>query len=206
MMTQTRKAGKRRNGFTLMEVALAVVVVAVGVLALFALISTGLDASAKAVSTTQAAFFADATFNALRTTNVFVSQNGNWSNFWGRFASGAINAGTPYLSVPAPTNWVGYGSAQELKVYGVTTLANKCRELRFRNLPTRGTGTNMPSGALRYRLSVSNAPPSYTRSTRLVTLFVWPGPGNGSSPITIQDADDKKALAFYSEFPDVGSL
>ena len=188
---------QRRNkcGFTLMEVALAVVVVAVGVLGLFALLSTGLDSSAKAVATSQAAFFANATFGALRSTSAEaaqVSTNG-WDTFWQSFVSGT-STGT--LSVPVPAAWQGYGTAQELKVRGNNTIY----ALSFVNQPWRTTAvTNIPTGVLRYRITVTNDLMS-TRRCRGVTLRVWPGNGPLSG---LRDPD---AVVFHSEFADVGSL
>jgi prepilin-type N-terminal cleavage/methylation domain-containing protein len=52
------------TGFTLIEVALSIAVLALGVLALYTLLSTALDTSAKAKADSQAAMFADGVFNA----------------------------------------------------------------------------------------------------------------------------------------------
>jgi prepilin-type N-terminal cleavage/methylation domain-containing protein len=56
----------KRNGFTLVEIALALLVVSLGMLAIFGLFPSGLDASRRAVDDTYAAFFADEVFNGFK--------------------------------------------------------------------------------------------------------------------------------------------
>jgi len=178
----------KRMGFTLIEVALAVTVAGVGVLGLFALISTGLDASAKAVATTQAAFFADASLNALRAEAVQAAQATNWANFWDPFA-----AGTTTLTVAAPAAWV---PGPALNVHGDGALY----EITFLNNPLHAVGSSaskIPTGSLRYKMKVTKDPTS-ARHVQRVSLQVWPGTGNAPK--------DKDALVFYSEYPDVGNL
>lgn len=87
MKSEVRK--KSEKGFTLMEVALAVVVVGVGIMAVFSLIASGLDSSRKAIEETQASIFANNVFNGLRAaalTNAEISAV-QWANFW---SSGTI--------------------------------------------------------------------------------------------------------------------
>lgn len=61
-----KRSGKWKLGFSLTEVSLALLVVAVGILGLFGLFPAGLDMSKKAIDETYAAFFADSTFASLR--------------------------------------------------------------------------------------------------------------------------------------------
>jgi prepilin-type N-terminal cleavage/methylation domain-containing protein len=186
----------RQDGFTLMEVALAVVVVGVGVLGMVALLSGGLDASSKASSTTQAAFLADATMNALRARSTEMAQSNRWDEFWNNFALTANEK----LTIPVPPAWQGYGGAQEIKIYGNGTK----QALAFLSNANNFRGSsiwNIPHGKLRYQLSVSNAPPSpSSRGLRYVTLRIWPGAGR------TDNLRDENALVFYSEFANVGSL
>lgn len=178
-----------RTGFTLIEVALAVVVVGIGVLGLFALISTGLDASAKAVATTQASYFAAASLNALRAEAVKEAQATNWAGFWDPF-----KAGVKTLTVPAPAAWV---PGSELKIYG----DGKVRAITFLNRTSHTdtpSDSKIPTGTLRYKVTVTEL--ASARQIKSVALQVWPGAGSSKTP------DYKAALSFYSEFPDVGSL
>ena len=106
MKTSRRVADRRRAGgagFTLVELAIAVAVVFTGVLALFALITAGLESSAKAVADTQGALFADDVFNRLGAENQKAAEAGvvppnnpnsgtvMWRKFWTDFATRATN-------------------------------------------------------------------------------------------------------------------
>ncbi len=65
--TPARRLPRRPSGgFTLVEVALALLVVSVGLMGVFALFPHGLDQSRKAIQETQAAAFADDIFNGYR--------------------------------------------------------------------------------------------------------------------------------------------
>ena len=74
--------GQRDKGFTLVEVALALLVMAIGVLAVFSLLSAGLDASARAVDDTHAAMFADSVFNSLKSLSLNWGEVEAKSNKW----------------------------------------------------------------------------------------------------------------------------
>ena len=80
----------RRSGFTLIEIALAIAVVGIGVLAAFALLTTGLDSSARASEETQAAFLADSIFNTMRVYSAQEARLGpnNFGAFWDETAAG----------------------------------------------------------------------------------------------------------------------
>lgn len=204
----------RKSGFTLMEVALAVVVVGVGVLAMFALISSGLDASAKAVATTQAAFFADATFTAIRGEASKASESKDrmaWTNFWLDVKNGNTN-----FSVAMRPAWNGYNSstpdrfgANELKIRPNQSTALR---LSFDNRIMRpGVGGivdgAIPSGVLRYRLLTSNVTmyatgTTGTRDPKGIILMIWPGPGPTTGPM----AAPSNAVTFYTEVANTGSL
>jgi hypothetical protein len=177
-----------------------VVVVGVGVLGLFALLSSGLDSSARAVATTQATFLADATMNALRARSALAAQSNQWATFWSNFAGGSEQ-----LTVPVPAAWQGFGSATELKIRADdgsntnNTPAN-VRTLVFLSKPLRGTTlAKIPHGQLRYRLKVSAVADS-GRELRRATLLVWPGAG------PTDRMKNENAIVFYSEFANVGSL
>jgi type IV pilus modification protein PilV len=202
----------RKQGFTLMEVALAVVVVGVGVLAMFALISSGLDSSAKAVATTQAAFFADATFTAIRAEASRASESKDqmaWTNFWTAVKNGSTN-----FSVAMRPAWYGYTGTERLAANELKIQPNQANAIRisFDNRLMRSgiaaivDGT-IPSGAIRYRLLTSNVTVNATGTTgsrdpKSVTLLIWPGPGPTSGPMVAPS----NAIAFYTEVANTGSL
>ena len=64
---------QQRDGLIMVEAALAVVVLAIGVLAAFMLFSVGLNARTRAAGDTQAAIFADSVFNTLRAESTLAS-------------------------------------------------------------------------------------------------------------------------------------
>jgi uncharacterized protein (TIGR02598 family) len=210
------KRDAKRDGFTLMEVALAVVVVGVGILGMFALISGGLDSSAKAAGITQSAFFAEATLNAIRVSSSTAAQKSDlaWTNFWRDFTT--TETPTNMLTVPAPSAWVD-GDNAAMMVTGKDCGPNKARLLQFQNTQVRGvddentpvtigrTSTNRVSnGRLRYRITVARGPAT-GRDVRRVILRVWPGNGIASGD-GLTAVDDRDAIVFYSEYANVGSL
>ena len=56
----------KRDGFTLVEIALALLVISVGMLALIGIFPTGLQINQRAIEETQAALFAQEVFDAIR--------------------------------------------------------------------------------------------------------------------------------------------
>lgn len=193
MSIQIQREGRKRrtDGFTLMEVALAVVVVGIGVLALFALISGGLDSSSKAVADTQAAFFADAVFNGLRAKAQEAAQNGTWNTF----LSNPRALGLRPAAFPV---WVD-------GVNMLITTANGGGIAVFKNQSLRtGSDTGVENFALRYKLSVVQTTRGPTdRKTYAATLWILPG--QYPAP-TWNDRDKSDAIMLYSEFPNMGSL
>ena len=69
----------RKSGFTLVEVALALLVVGVGIVAIFGLFPAGMEAGRRTVNETQAALFAEEVFAAYRSlasvTNLATAAN-----------------------------------------------------------------------------------------------------------------------------------
>lgn len=203
-----RDGGQRRQGFTLLEVALAVTVVALGMMAMFGLMSGGLDNSAKAVADTQAAFLAENAFNALRERNVEEARKGPaaWDSFW----TGLTN-GTIALTIAAPPGWKGYSSswvASTAKWLTYRPLDLRCLYVKpggpydlhlnkYVNAPLRAGVPTMDivNCSLRYKLSCKK---DKSGTRREVTLSVWEG----------EWGDIKKTdpLVFYSEFTNPGDL
>ncbi|MCX6997569.1 MAG: hypothetical protein NTV49_10895 [Kiritimatiellaeota bacterium] len=68
---------QRRAGFSMVEVALAILVLSVGLLAVFGLFADGLGANQKTIEDTQSALFADEVLNGFRAaalTNAWAAQ------------------------------------------------------------------------------------------------------------------------------------
>jgi len=146
---------KNRSGLIMVEAALAVVVLAIGVLAVFVLFSSGLDTRTRASADTQAALLATSVFNTLRAESVQASRENRWEAFWDDFSYGSTN-----LPVPAggPDGvWVD------------TNLAIRAGELctnRYVNYSLRrGVDTSIVDHVLRYRLDVCPLPPPPTGRT-----------------------------------------
>lgn len=79
-MTKAQKIRRRKRGYSLVEVSLALLVVAIGLLTTFALFPDGLDLSRKSVDATEAAAFADFVLNSLG--GMASSTNAaDWSSF-----------------------------------------------------------------------------------------------------------------------------
>ena len=152
---QRTRAGNRsrRAGFTLLEVAIAIAVVVIGVLALFALISAGLNASGKAVADTQAAMFADSVFNGIKAVSLKASDegkdaNGNvaWRVFWQDFKNGDTN-----ISVPGSELWKTEPN-EPLAIYGNGGRGSRggayssVHALRFESIPQHDSGEDDAEG------------------------------------------------------------
>lgn len=173
-----------RRGLIMVEVALAMVVLAVGVLAVFILFSTGLDTQTKASSDTQAALFAESVFNTLRAESALASEATNgWEDFWGEFAQGDRS-----VAVAAEGVWAGPGMV--IGAHGVlytNVYTNYSIRLHIE--------TNIVDHALRYQMNVA---PDFPTNRAEVTLRVWEGvfgPTNGND-----------TAVFYTEFDDPGNL
>jgi prepilin-type N-terminal cleavage/methylation domain-containing protein len=106
-----RRARGFRGGFSLVEVALALLVVGVGLLAVFGLFPTGMDANRRAVQETQMALFADYVMDGFRALASAVP----WSEV-------AEDNGAFYLEVPAPDMWSGGGALRVMPGEGMKSL------------------------------------------------------------------------------------
>lgn len=203
-----------RNGFTLVEVAIAVLVIAIGVLAVAALFSGGLSASSKAVADTQTSMFAENVFNGLRARSLLMAEqqtnaNPAWNDFWTKF----LNGSTSITISAAPPGWGVWTNVMVISNGGPYVQV-------FGSIPMHGGGTTgIVDHAFRYRIDawMTNVvaanmvsakvngtwidPPwqmLVTNTIVQVLLSVWDGQF-GSTNAT-------DALTFYSEFANQGNL
>lgn len=189
MMAESRPG--RRAGFSLVEVTLALLVVAVGLTATFALFPEGLKATREAVNDTEVALFADYVFGTL-----------------------AATAAAKGLDVDPPNASAG-------DIYASRVLADSDREKKLLNSGDRlsqfywiarnmdkGTGdweladkAGFWSSAFTYQLEWRRMNKGNKRDTYYARLKVWPGEWDSI-------ADDKKfpPRIFYREiipYPDM---
>lgn len=198
------------TGFTLVEVAIALAVVAIGVLSVFVLVSTGLDSSARALTETESAVFAENVFSGLRAHSVKEAEKGTgyWEAFWTGFGSNETIAVTvtAYKAWVTPSFPYRQGRSSVTWFTNMAILANKVRTNEYVNYSFRNNApTNLVDHALRYQLDVgfnNKAIPLvanrfWTNRVEL-TLKVWPGKFGARS--------DEDALVYYTEIENPGDL
>ncbi len=87
-----KRQGKHRTGFTLVETALALLAISLGLLGIFGLARHGLKASGDADEETRCALLADTVFATLRAKNDELAEKKasleEWWFYWLRFVSG----------------------------------------------------------------------------------------------------------------------
>jgi len=143
------------RGFSLVEISLALLIVAIGMLAILGMFPAGLDQNARSISDTHAALFAGEVFGSLR-----VHAETNWDGI----GSNTIL----YLSTAGSTNW--YNPSSELD----TMLDNNI----YTNIYRRRQNTNLIDHAFRYRISLTT-----NGLIKAATLRFWPGEfGTASNP------------------------
>ncbi|MHA1128331.1 MAG: type IV pilus modification PilV family protein [Alphaproteobacteria bacterium] len=149
----------------MIEVALAIVVLAIGILSVFVLFNKGLDRSARAISDTQAAIFADSVLDGLRAASMRAAESGNsnaWEYFWEDIRDGA--AGIP---APVTDAWQGLSLITGNGIY--TNI--------YKNYPLHATNvTDIVDHVLRYKLDIRFSAPLGTYPSKVMTtLWVWTG-------------------------------
>lgn len=213
-----------RAAFTLVELAIAVAVVFTGVLALFSLITSGLESSSKSVADTQSALFADEIFSRLGAESQTAAEAGivppdnpaagtlMWRKFWYDFATGATN-----LPVAAHGVWQGTmihiprpNTRSPMVIFGNGNIYTA----RFATVSMHFPGvSNVVNHAMRYQLNVGlgagasgNGWHTFNAGSRaqvlantniFVTLRVWDGEFG---------SDTNDPLTFYTEFDNPGDL
>jgi hypothetical protein len=177
--------GPKTGAFVLLELALALVVLTLGVMSMVALLASGFRANARARSDSRRAVFAENVFHGLRAESVHATETGQWETFWG-----ALVGGSTGLTVAAADVWVNPSPI----------LAGGLRTNLFQRYALHtGTAGSDIEYAVRYRLDVDFHRPDNTWTSRAnVTLHVWAG-GAGS-------VEDDEALVFYSEYANEGGL
>lgn len=168
-----------RSGFTLVEVTLAILVVAIGLMAVFALFPAGLNLNKRAIDDTQAALFAEEILNGLR-AKVESSPDG-----WRRLTD------APLLYVGAPTVGMWYTPNEppmESDPYFRVNLNAPVKAVVY----TQRSASGVIDYAVRCRLETG----AVGGNVKFARLYVW----NGQYGPTA----DASAYVFYTEFYDYG--
>ena len=172
----------RIAGVVMIEVALAILVLAIGVLSVFLLFSRGLDQSTQAIADTQTALFADSVLGGLRATARRTAESATpmaWEHFWEDFSQGHTG-----LLVAADYIW-----KYPIEIRGDGLYTNIYTNLSFHATSV----TNIIDHALRYRINIQYIHPftDYTNKVA-ITLSVWPG--------QYGPTNSAQAEIFYSEY------
>jgi len=105
--TTPAMAGKGgRTGFTLIEVALAVLVLGVGLLAVFSLFPSGLRSAEEGADDTKCGLFAETILNGMHGNAATITNWSDWCNtstFLGDVTSGVVGATASFVPVVFPS-------------------------------------------------------------------------------------------------------
>lgn len=143
---------RREGGFTLVEVALALMVISIGLMAVFGLFTSGLDTDKASLNDTMAAFFAEDVMSAIMAHSVTMR--------WDRLQ---------YIgAMPAATDqWM---NVSELIVEPTATWHTN--KYIYRHVPP---GEQFTEYAVRYKLDVRPIPGPLASHLAYVRLDVLPG-------------------------------
>lgn len=196
------------TGFMLIELAVAALVIAIGVLALLSVAHVGERAAADSENETRAALFADEVFTTMRLYSDQVSATTNrqgWLDFWREFVEGT-------RPLPVANTLIGLETAAELEASDTPCIIGDSQVHTNRWYPGALTSTahddEPPDFAVQYKLSIQYRPehgepawfdPADTNTTPSIlwaTLHVWNGAFR-SHP---------EPFTFYTHFSDAGGL
>jgi uncharacterized protein (TIGR02598 family) len=143
-------------GFTLIEIALALLVVSIGIMAVLGLFPAGLDANRRAIEETRAAIFADDVMNSYRAA----SRRIPWQELAGFNAPGvATNMWHDFQDLEIQVNQPGQQNV-------------------YTNIYALYDDTNTVEYAVRYRFTMADE----SVNTKSFRLEVWPGEFGQTEP------------------------
>ncbi|MGI6087692.1 MAG: type IV pilus modification PilV family protein [Kiritimatiellia bacterium] len=159
---QNRRPQSRiRSGFSLVEITLALMVVAIGILSVMSLFPVGLDQNMRSIADTQMALFADDVFQGLRV----------WAE------DGWTNLDEAIIPPAAKDAWAT--NAKPFKL----TYTNIFTNSYF--MPDENTGNSLPHGEkyhIRFKPTLTT---NAQKTVKAVTLHVWSGEFGSTNNPTI---------------------
>jgi Tfp pilus assembly protein PilV len=181
------------EGFTLIEIALALMVFSLGVLSVFLLFGRALDRETDAQRYTRMALFGDSVMDALQVKSeqlTEISTTNQWLRFWEDFSVGD----TQLLCAAGTSNGVWEGE--------MSVVADGVQTNRYYSYPlhSQSSVTGLLDHVIRYKMTVTITGLVVATEADLasVTLKVWEG--------EFGRAIDEDGLVFYSEFADRGRV
>lgn len=188
------RAVSRRGGFTLVEIALALMIFSMGVLAVFLLFGRALDRESDALRYTRMALFGDSVMEALQAQSEYLTETASsneWSQFWEDMAAGEtqVVCAAAFSDAIWESEMSVTGGGVRTNIYYSYPLHSKSDSL-----------TGMLSHVIRYRMKVDvvDFVTHRVKDMASVKLKVWEGEFGGES--------DKDGMVFYSEFADRGRV
>ena len=187
-------AGWRTAGFTLVEVALSLMIFSLGVLAVFLLFGRALNRESDGLRYTRMALFGDSVMEGLQAHSEYLTETASsneWTQFWEEMASGS----TQVICAAASSNGVW---DREMSAVAGDVQTNLYYAYPLRSEADSPTG--MLSHVIRYRMTVqlTGAVTNISRDLAAVTLKVWDG--------QFGRAVDEDGMVFYSEFANRGRV
>lgn len=175
----------RKSAFTLIEMAIALVVISIGMLTLMKLFSDGFVRARTAIGEVRAAHFAGDVFDTLRAMSAkatyWHADSNAWVDVWDTWAYGETN-------FPVAMSGLWGDGKSDLLIQGNDTPLL----LAFTNIE------GVVSHAFRYQLTIVPPPfPETGTNWASATLHIWEGV---RGPTTLDTA-----VSFYSEFPRAGA-
>lgn len=149
---QNRRPQSRiRSGFSLVEVTLALMVVAIGILSVMSLFPVGLDQNVRSIADTQMALFADDVFQGLRAW-----AEDDWEHL-------------DQASIPPAAEEAWATNAKLFKLAETNIVTNSYF------MPDENTGTPLPHGEKHHIRFKSTLTTNDLGTIKAVTLHVWSG-------------------------------
>ncbi len=207
-MTGQRRThpGERRNGFTLVELAMTALLLSMGLLSVFALLRRGLESRIEMEAEVRAMLFADSLMNTLQAFSEHTGQDPRgeaWERFWLEFEAGEI-AVSLHPELDAAGNVPG--AEEDGEPWEGTQVTANGPTRRYRWVHTHGEppGERWPDTALRYQCQVNLANTfgqdgfalaNYPTNRVHVTVHIWP-----------ESAPDGASQTYFTLFSNSGRL
>jgi prepilin-type N-terminal cleavage/methylation domain-containing protein len=186
------RPASHNRGFTLVEIALALLVFSLGVLSVFLLFGRALDRETDALSYTRMALFGDSVLESLQSKSEYLTETAS-SNEWVQFWEDLSDGQTQIVCAAASSNGVWEGE--------MSVAADGLQTNFYYAYPLHGqNATGLLSHIIRYRMSVdvSGLAEDADEDLARVTLKVWEG--------EFGRIVDEDGVSFYTEFVDRGRV